>query len=679
MPNNIHFGGGGASDSVIELTGIAITTAPNKTSYYVGDTFDTTGMVITATYSFGLSNEITGYTISPSGALSAGTTAITITYSEAGVTKTATQKITVTKKSVIAPSTSSSLTYTGSSQSPTWSNYDTSKMTISGDTSGTNAGDYSTTFTLKDTNKYQWSDGTTAAKTINWSISRAKIASVPSQSNSLSYTGSAQSPTWNNYDTAKMTLGGTTSGTNAGSYNATFTPGDNYQWSDGTTAAKTVAWTIAKIAGSLSISKTSITLNPNTTSATITVTRAGDGKITAKSSDTSVASVSVSGTTVTVSSVNETTGTATITISVAAGTNHTAPADKTCAVTAQFVTIYGVQWDGTSTTALSRTDAAAYFTDPDPATGTSVGSSPFDDLYPWAGMVRSTDSVAGELVAIPKYYYKWTVSGNTVKLQIADGPVDDFLVSPAHADRGDGAGERELVYVGRYHCHTSNYKSATGGKPKASVTRSAARTAIHNLGSNIWQWDWAMNWTIKMLYLVEFADWNSQAKIGYGCGNNSSTENMGSTDSMNYHTGTKSSSLTTYAVGVQYRNIEGLWDNVYDWVDGCYYNSSGLNVILNPNSFNDSANGTVVGTLTSGYPSALTVKTAANHQWLLPSASSGSNTTYVPDSWGFGSSSPCLCVGGGYSQGLARGLFCVYCGSSSFSYAYVGCRLMKLP
>lgn len=35
-----------------------------------------------------------------------------------------------------------------------------------------------------------------------------------------------------------MTLGGTTTGTNAGSYNATFTPGANYKWSDGSTGTK---------------------------------------------------------------------------------------------------------------------------------------------------------------------------------------------------------------------------------------------------------------------------------------------------------------------------------------------------------------------------------------------------------------------------------------------------------
>lgn len=69
----------------------------------------------------------------------------------------------------------------------------------------------------------------------------------------------------------------------------------------------------------------------------MTVTRPGDGAVTATSSNISVATVSVSGTTVTIKHVNQTTGTATITIKVAAGTNHTAPANKTVAVTAQFM------------------------------------------------------------------------------------------------------------------------------------------------------------------------------------------------------------------------------------------------------------------------------------------------------------------------------------------------------
>ena len=349
------------------------------------------------------------------------------------------------------------------------------------------------------------------------------------------------------------------------------------------------------------------------------------------------------------------------------------------AVELKYIGIYGVQWDGTSTTALTRTDAAAGFTDPVPyvAGATSYGS-PFDDIQPWAGMVRVTDSEADELVVIPKFWYKWTKSGNTLKLQISNCAQDGFFVSPAHADRGDGKGERDVVYVGRYHS-CSTYKSTTGQAPKGLITRSTARTNIHNLGATIWQFDYAMRLTIQMLYLVEFADWNSQAKIGYGCGNNSKAQNVGASDSMPYHTGTMQSSRTTYGVGVQYRNIEGLWDNVYDWMDGCYYSSAGLSIILNPSNFSDTANGTVIGTPSSGYPKVMSVAETGGVQWMYPTKAGGSDTTYIPDYWYFGDSYPCLCCGSSYGQVLSQGLFRVDSYSTQNAGAEFGCRLQKLP
>ena len=343
--------------------------------------------------------------------------------------------------------------------------------------------------------------------------------------------------------------------------------------------------------------------------------------------------------------------------------------------------VYGVVWDGTSTTVWSRTDEAASFVNPTPyrAGATNYGS-PFDNLYPWSGMVRVTDAVAGELVAIPKFWYKWTKSGNSLKLQIADKETDGFHVSPAHADRGDGKGERDIVYIGRYHCNTNNYKSQSGVKPKANITRSTARTSIHNLGSNIWQSDIQMRMTIWMLYLVEFADWNSQKTIGKGCGNNSATENMGYTDSMPYHTGTTLASRDSYGLGTQYRYIEGPWDNVFDWGDGCYYNSNGLNIINTPSSFSDNSGGTAVGVPSSGWPSAFTVATVAGLEWVIyPTASGGSETTYSADYWDFVASGPCLCFGGYYGQGGDLGLFCVSYGDASYSSADIGCRLQKLP
>ena len=231
------------------------------------------------------------------------------------------------------PAQSGTLTYNGSAQSPVWSGHDAAKLTIGGTTSGTNAGSYNATFTPGA--NYQWNDGTTAAKTVAWTIRRASVA-VPAQSGTLTYNGAEQSPVWNGYDAAKLTLGGTAKGTNAGSYNATFTPVSNYQWSDGTTAAKTVAWSIGKAAGSSSLNKSSLALSTGTMSGTISVTRAGNGAVSASSSNTNVATVSVSGTTVTVTAKAK--GTATITVKVAEGTNHTAPANRTCSVSVTLPT-----------------------------------------------------------------------------------------------------------------------------------------------------------------------------------------------------------------------------------------------------------------------------------------------------------------------------------------------------
>lgn len=345
--------------------------------------------------------------------------------------------------------------------------------------------------------------------------------------------------------------------------------------------------------------------------------------------------------------------------------------------------IYGVEWSGTSQTSWLRTDDAALFVDPNPYYSGMSGtpSSPFDDIMPWSGMEIVDDTDAGKLVSIPKFWYKITQNASThdLKIQIANGEVEGFSVSPAHMDRGDGVGERDVVYVGRYHCHKSDYKSKTGGNPKANVTRANFRTTIHSFGSTIWMMDFATRFTIWLLYLVEFANWDSQSCIGYGCGNNSATQAMGYTDSMPYHTGTTQSSRTTYGLGTQYRHIEGLWDNVFDFIDGCYYDSNGLNIILNPANFSDSSGGTAIGTPSSGYPSAFDLKDISGvFPMLIPSAANGDENTYSCDGWYFGASGPCLYVGGNYSQNGDRGLFCVYYTGTSYSVAYLGCRLMKL-
>ncbi len=87
------------------LTGISITTQPAKTTYAVGGSFDSTGMVVTATYDTGATKEVTGFTFSPQTFSSAGTKTVTISYTENGVTKTTTLSVTVIQVGAFATST----------------------------------------------------------------------------------------------------------------------------------------------------------------------------------------------------------------------------------------------------------------------------------------------------------------------------------------------------------------------------------------------------------------------------------------------------------------------------------------------------------------------------------------------------------------------------------------------
>ena len=631
IPWDRDTGFAGALDglSTLKLTSIAITTPPTKTAYKAGEIFSTDGMVVTATYSNDATLVCTGYSVSPSGALSAGTTSVTIQYTEGGVTKTATQAITVTKTSVTVPSQSGSLTYSGSSQSPTWSNYASSRMTIGGTTSGTNAGTYSATFTLKDTSLYQWSDGTTAAKTVSWSIGKA--------------------------------------------------------------------------AGKITLNKTSISLNVSTKTATFTVTRNGTGKITVTSGSTSIATVSPasstsSGTvTFTVTSVNDTTGSTVITVAVAEDNNYYAPSNATVNVSAAFASSFGVCWNyGSSSTALTRLTAAndpnglvntSITTDPSPAIGTGSGSSPFDAYAPWknmeeyniinnavsykkgqSGFSRTANNV---VVYIPEFYYKIVddPANNKRYFYISDSAMSGFTKHP-------GSGR----YVGKYHKATAG--SVSGVTPQVYVTRAQARTSATSLGSHWCLYDFATYSAIVLLYLVEFADWDSQGKIGMGCGSGSLVNN-GGCDSMTYHTGTAATSRDSVGP-VQYRNIEGLWSNCYDWVDGINITGRSVYICTAPANYADdtSANYTETGISlpsSNGYITKMGHSSAA--PWaMIPSTSGGSGTTYIPDVVYSDSGWRVLNVGGRYNSSALNGLLCFDASiASSNSYGSIGSRLLFIP
>lgn len=338
--------------------------------------------------------------------------------------------------------------------------------------------------------------------------------------------------------------------------------------------------------------------------------------------------------------------------------------------------IYGVKWAGGTSASMTRTDDAANFSSPTIGNGTTAGSSPFDACYPWSEM--KTETINGSVfVRIPKFWYKWTKSSATMTLQIANKKVPGFYCSPMHADRGDGNGERDYVYISKYRCNSS-YKSVAGASPLGSITIGTARNNIAKLGTGYFQYDYAAFWTIRMLFLVEWATWDGQSVLKNTNDFASGTIVTGKTASMAYHTGLSSDGYST-----QYRWIEDLWENGLDWIDGIYFSGVNVYCIKNPNEFATGSNGTLIGTRTtteSGYIKSWTIPTAEGLEYALIPASVSSSSGYTMDGYYYQSSGTVLYTGGARTTYNVHGPWMMYtdfAASSTSSIIY--CRIMYLP
>ena len=84
----------------VAVTGVSVSSKPNKTSYYVGDTLNTAGLSLKVSYNNGLSKTITsGFTCTPTALKNTGTQTITVSYGG----KTTSFSVIVVKVSRAAP------------------------------------------------------------------------------------------------------------------------------------------------------------------------------------------------------------------------------------------------------------------------------------------------------------------------------------------------------------------------------------------------------------------------------------------------------------------------------------------------------------------------------------------------------------------------------------------------
>ena len=198
--------------------------------------------------------------------------------------------------------------------------------------------------------------------------------------------------------------------------------------------------------------------------------------------------------------------------------------DKKVNIMVENTTIYGIKRSlSTSSSQWTRTDNAVGLV----ANATHDGSeveNDFDNIYPWSDIYtynydRTTgletakigdanfkfDGSNGEvLTKIPEFYYRRWRDEEYEYMQISKYPIDGFTKSKAFS-------------VGRYDSTVISgaIHSYSGYCPEVNRNITSFRTLSRAVGTNFGQLDWRY-FLIQMLYLVEYADYNSQAKLGNG-------------------------------------------------------------------------------------------------------------------------------------------------------------------
>ena len=348
-----------------------------------------------------------------------------------------------------------------------------------------------------------------------------------------------------------------------------------------------------------------------------------------------------------------------------------------------FIKIYGIYRDITaSSPAWAREDDAVGKT-ATASVGTVAGHSDFDSCYPWSGIQRETLSTGDVMVKIPKFWFRRYREGNIEHIKIADKAMDGFTLHPAFNHSGV---ETDCIYVGAYKTSRNN-KSVSGAAPQANQTRATFRSNAKAKGSGWSLCDVAVLSAIQMLMLVEFATNNMQSAIGRGyCDSNSAAIKTGSCDSVANLTGRPAG--TDGKVDVVWRGIEGLWGNVWEWVDGVNWNGGKYYVCNDPSKYADDTlpnyiklSYTGATSWSQSYITQEGLDTGSNPHVMLPSAAGrGSASTYQCDGcWSYTGWRVFAC-GGGWDNGSFDGLFAaILAHASSDSGPNLGSRLIYIP
>lgn len=349
--------------------------------------------------------------------------------------------------------------------------------------------------------------------------------------------------------------------------------------------------------------------------------------------------------------------------------------------------VYGIARDITAQSpAWVRTDGAMTFS-ATASVGTVAGQSDFDNIYPWSEMKRVTLDTGDVMVKIPKFYYGRYRNGNIERIQISGRADVGLTLHPAFNHAGV---EQECIYVGAYKMGVGDC-SKSGVAPVTGYNRAGMRMSARTKGTGWGLIDISTLSAIQMLYLVEFANNNSQQTVGRGyCDGNSAKINTGSCDTVPNLTGRPAG--TDGKTDIVYRGIEGLWGNVLEWVDGMNAIADSKNTYVHYWICNDPskyADDTTTGYTDSSYKGLTgwnanyitTVGLDANlPHTMLPEGYGASETTNYCDAVWANTNKRVYAYGGLWLDGSKCGLFATYLyHASSNTDRSIGSRLIYIP
>ena len=344
--------------------------------------------------------------------------------------------------------------------------------------------------------------------------------------------------------------------------------------------------------------------------------------------------------------------------------------------------VYGIARDITaSSPEWVRTDGAMTFS-ATASVGTVAGASDFDNIYPWSEMKRVTLDTGDVMVRIPKFYYGRYRNGNIERIQISGRADVGLTLHPAF---NHGGVEADCIYVGAYKT-SSNNKSVSGATPQGSQKRATFRTNARAKGAGWYQFDISTLSAIQMLYLVEFANNNSQAMIGRGyVDGNSAALKTGTCDTVPNLTGRPTG--TDGKTDIVYRGIEGIWGNIWEFVDGINFASRMYYVCNDPSKYADDTASNYSALSYSGdtdwngnYVSQHGLDTNYPHLMLPQSAGASATTKFCDAAWSNNTGWRIYMHGGQYSVGSQCGLFTAHTATdSSRSSPDTGSRLIYIP